>query len=102
MLDQRNTPNEGLGSSPAQRLMSRRTRGLLPTATTLLKPKVEEGVREKIKLRKQKAKVYHDHTAKTMPELDIGQDVRVAPDSKHKLWRTGKCKGKLSDTVDLI
>ena len=42
LLDQRNR----LGCSPAQRLMSRRTRGLLPTISTLLKPKVEEGVNE--------------------------------------------------------
>ena len=102
LLDQRNTPTEGLGSSPAQRLMSRRTRGLLPTATILLKPKVEERVRDKIKLRKQKAKHYHDRTAKTLPELDIGQDVRVAPTTKHKLWRTGKCIEKLSDRSYLV
>ena len=102
LLNQRNTPTEGLGCSPAQRLMSRRTRGLLPTATTLLKPKVEEGVRDKIKLRKQKSKLYHDRTAKPLPELEIGQDVRVSPTSKHQLWRTGKCVEKLSDRSYLV
>ena len=56
LLDQRNTLSEEIGSSPVQRLMSRRTRGLVPTATTMLKPKVEENVRDKIKLWKQKAK----------------------------------------------
>ncbi|KAK3710878.1 hypothetical protein QZH41_014864 [Actinostola sp. cb2023] len=87
LLDQRNTPTEGLGSSPAQRLMSRRTKGLLPTASTLLHPKVVEGVKEKIKLKKQKAKYYHDRTAKTLPELEVGQDIRVAPTSKYQQWR---------------
>ena len=101
-LDQRNTPTEGLGCSPAQRLMPRRTRGLLPTATTQLKPKVEEGVRDKIELRKQKSKLYHDRTAKPLPELEIGQDVRVSPTSKHQLWRTGKCLEKLSDRSYLV
>ena len=32
----RNTPSQGIGSSPAQRLMNRRT--LLPTTSTLLEP----------------------------------------------------------------
>ena len=38
ILDHRNTPSEGMKSSPAQRLMSRRTRTLLPTSEKLLKP----------------------------------------------------------------
>ena len=33
-------------SSPAQRLMIRRTRTLLPTSEKLLKPKLAEGVQE--------------------------------------------------------
>ena len=60
MLDQRNTPAESLGTSPAQRLMSRRTRTLLPTATNLLYPKVPENVDQMLKLKRQKAKWYHD------------------------------------------
>ena len=101
LLDQRNTPTEGLGCSPAQRLMSRRTRGLLHTAKTLLKPKVE-GVKDKIKLRKQKSKLKHDRTAKLLPELEIGQDVTVPPTSKHQLWKTGKCVETLSDRSYLV
>ena len=44
LLDWRNTPSEGLGSSPAQRLFSRRTRTLLPTASRLLKPEVTTNI----------------------------------------------------------
>ena len=41
LLDYRNTPpTEGLGTSPAQRLMSRRTLTLLPTAASLLRPEI--------------------------------------------------------------
>ena len=36
LLDWRNTPTEGIGTSPAQRLMGRRTRTLLPTHENLL------------------------------------------------------------------
>ena len=44
ILDWRNTPNERLGMSLAQRLMSRRTQTMLPAEKTLLKPKIEKGV----------------------------------------------------------
>ena len=44
LLECRNTPVETIGSSPAQRLMSRRTKTLMPTASTLLRPQVVEGV----------------------------------------------------------
>ena len=48
LLDQRNTPTESIGTSPAQRLMSCDTRTLLLTATNLLYPKVPESVTEKL------------------------------------------------------
>lgn len=71
LLDYRNTPTKGMKSSPTQHLMSRRTRTLLPTATSLLQPKVLEGVNKKIKVKKQKAKYYQDRTARTLPEIEI-------------------------------
>ena len=56
LLDQRNTPTQGVNSSPVQRLMSRRTRTLLPVSANLLYPRVEEGVKEKLKAKRQTAK----------------------------------------------
>ena len=97
LLDQRNTPTESLGTSPAQRLMSRRTRTLLPTATNLLYPKVLENVTEKLKLRRQKAKWYHDRSSRNLPDIEIGQDVRVAPLQRNQTWKMGTCLEKLSD-----
>ena len=38
LLNIRNTPQEGMTSSPVQRLMGRRTRTLMPTFTDRLKP----------------------------------------------------------------
>ena len=77
ILDQRNTPSEVLGTSPAQRLMNRRTRTLLPTATNLLYPKVPVDVNDKLKWKRQKAKWYHDRSARALPEIEVGQEVRV-------------------------
>ena len=40
ILEYRNTPTQGLDSSPAQRMMNRGTKTLLPTARSLLQPRV--------------------------------------------------------------
>ena len=60
LLDQRNTPTQGVNSSPVQRLMSRRTCTQLPVSANLLYPRVEEGVKEKLKGKRQTAKSYYD------------------------------------------
>ena len=96
-LGYRNNPTESIGTSPAQRLMSRRTRTSLLTATNLLYPKVPESVTEKLKLKRQKAKWYHDRSSRSLPEIGIGQDIRVAPLQKNQTWKTGTCIEKLSD-----
>ena len=97
LLDYRNTPTEGIGDSPAQRLMSRRTRTLLPTASSLLRPKVSAHSTEKLERKRQKAKFYHDRHVKQLPELEIGQEVRIAPLRKNQTWKPATCVEKLSD-----
>ena len=101
LLDQRNTPTQGVNSSPVQRLMSRRTRTLLPVSANLLYPRVEEGVKEKLKAKRQTAKGYYDRSAKVLPELEIGQEVKVA-DQRNKVWEAGTCVQKLSDRSYLV
>jgi transposase InsO family protein len=71
ILDWRNTPSDS-GSSPVQRIMSRRTNTLLPMPEGLLKPCVVDGVSDQIKLRKQKAKLHYDKGTQPLPELQIG------------------------------
>ncbi|XP_046573846.1 uncharacterized protein K02A2.6-like [Haliotis rubra] len=44
LLDLRNVPTDGVGSSPVQRLFGRRTRTKLPTSSRLLQPKTSENV----------------------------------------------------------
>ena len=101
ILDFRNTPNKQ-GKSPAQMLMSRRTRTLLPVTEELLQPKVVEGVPDDIKERKQKAKFYYDKTAKDLPELDIGETVRIQPDQDKQLWRKATCLQKVGPRSYLV
>jgi hypothetical protein len=38
VLEMRNTPTQGLDTSPAQRLLNRRTRTVLPMTSKLLQP----------------------------------------------------------------
>ena len=77
--------------------MPRKTRPLLPTATSLLQPKVIEGVKEKIIDKKEKAKYYYDPTSMILPEVEIGQEVRVALQEQSQPWKTGTYVEKLSD-----
>jgi len=101
LLDWRNTPQKD-GSSPVQKLMSRRTNTPLPTAEELLKPQVIRGVPETISNRKQKAKQQYDKTAKSLQELAIGQRVRIQPTDHKKKWKLGVCKAKVGPRSYLI
>ena len=51
-MDYRDTPTEGLGSSPVQRLFGQRTSTLVPTSSSLLIPEAIHGVPHKLKERK--------------------------------------------------
>ena len=63
-LDYKNMPTEAMDSSPAQRLMSRRTKTTLPIAQQLLEPEVPPDVKKKLILKRRKAKKYFDKGAK--------------------------------------
>jgi len=53
LLDWRNTPTEGVGTSPAQRLKGRRCKTLLPTTDTLLKQQYDVDADAKALRRKE-------------------------------------------------
>ena len=97
LLVYRNIPTKGHDSCPAQRKMSRRTSTLLPTASSLLHPKVVDGGSETIMQKKQKAKYFNDSTATALPVIEIRQEVRIAPVEKNQPWLSEKCVQKLSD-----
>jgi RNase H-like domain found in reverse transcriptase/Reverse transcriptase (RNA-dependent DNA polymerase)/Integrase zinc binding domain/Integrase core domain len=89
LLTARNTPNK-VGSSPAQRLFSRRTRCSLPFAQDMLVPMLQEDVTAKISLNKREAKYYHDRKAKPMPELNVGEQVYVKLKGQDDKWTKGQ------------
>ena len=96
-MEEHHTPTVDMDSSPTQRLMSRRTRHSLPLSQDLLQPKLVDDVMFKVKYKRQKAKMYYDRKAKDLPELEIGQPVRVNQKSDpDKKWQYGTCVENLT------
>ena len=80
LLNIRNVPTQGVDSSPAQRLFGRRTRTLLPTTQSLLKPRNPVNP-ESIHLRsnQERQAKYYNRTARELPILKPGDTVRMKP-----------------------
>ncbi|KAJ8405582.1 hypothetical protein AAFF_G00315620 [Aldrovandia affinis] len=104
ILHWRNTPTENMGSSPAQRLMSRRLKTSIPATNKLLEPVVVVGVTEKLRHRKQLAKSFYDRSARDLPELEVGETVRMKPlpgDNTGR-WRVGTCLRRVAPRSYLV
>lgn len=68
-----------MGTSPAQRLRSRRTKTLLPTKESLLVPEdMKEQGKKLMKLKERQAN-YYNLSAKDLEPLNIQDLVRIAP-----------------------
>ena len=98
ILEWRNAPTPGMTSSPAQRLMSRRTRSMLPCSQAMYQPTVQTAVTQQILHKRKKAKHYYDRQAKALPKLVVGQPVRVKahPQQRRSDWKPGKVVSDLS------
>ena len=98
ILDFRNTPSQGFNSSPAQRLMNRRTKTLLPTRTTLLQPDSlnQQNIGTEIDNAKQRQAKYYNRETKELGELKNGDIVRIQPNPGKNEWRKGTVKEKVN------
>ena len=99
LLDWRNTPTEGMKSSPAQWMFGRCTRTPLPTSRELLEPQLVRDVREKKLQRKEVRTRYYNQSVKELPSLTEGDVVRMKPqasDGKQK-WT----KAQVEQQVDV-
>ena len=79
LLDFRNTPTQGMDTSPAQRLMSCRTKTLLPTSGTLLQPQLCTKTEEQLSANKERMSFYYNRHTKNLPPLQSGDTVRIQP-----------------------
>ena len=93
ILDWRNIPTKGMTSSPTQRLLNRRVQSILPVDDHLLQPQTISGVPEDIARKRQQAKIYYDRAARELPQLAVGDWVRVRslPRTSSGDWKLGKC-----------
>ena len=100
VLDHRNTPTQGMTTSPAQRLMSRRTKTLLPTTQSLLLPRTinMECEKKELRQRQQAQAKYYNQSAKDLPSLSEGDVVRMKPFKLgDKSWRKAQVTARLDE-----
>ena len=84
--------------------MSRRTHTRLPTADELLNPEAVTGVTQKFEKKRNKTKFYHDRTARELPELLIGDHVRLEPhpNDRDRTWKSETCGSKVGPRSYLV
>ncbi|XP_028411140.1 uncharacterized protein K02A2.6-like [Dendronephthya gigantea] len=87
LLAYRYTPQQGYTYSPAERLMSRRLRDIIPAISTRLRPRsVDDSVvKEDIRKRRRQSKIQYDKKAsQPVEELEIKDHVWAKPREKNK------------------
>ena len=100
LLEYRNTPLDGVGYSPAQLLMSRRTSSFLPVAPSLLMPEAHRSVQPELKKRQMTQKYYHDrHGTKSLPHIEEGEAARMR---NGKVWDPVMVRQRLDDRSYLV
>ena len=95
LLAYRNTPQQGYDYSPAQRLMSRRLRDIIPTAPRQLAPHTVSPslVQENISERRRRSKAQYDkRVSAPLAEFSEGDKVYVKPrpTKTHQPWIYGE------------
>ena len=77
LLDWRNTPTEGIGTSPAQRLLGRRFKTLILVAGTLLQPRysTKEEKRALIGHKQRQQHYYNKHARPALRPIGQGETV---------------------------
>ena len=78
LLDWRNTPSQVIGRSPAQRLMGRQCKTILPIAGTLLMPRhnTQEETRALVEA-KERQRFYYNRNAKPLTIITPGETIRM-------------------------
>ena len=105
LLDWRNTPTEGVGTSPAQRLMGRRCKTLLPTTDTLLKPQYDiNSDTQALRKKKEESRRRYNCGARPLSPLKSRDTVRMKLPGQ-TIWTPDSCHSdhmKLQRMAQLI
>ena len=98
LLEYRNTPTVGLGSSPAQHLLARRTRSVFPVRDTQLHYAPQDQMWVKKVHRQQTIRSNLSAKGRDLPLLRVGQPVLLQDVHVKKTeWRRGLCQGQMSN-----
>ena len=93
LMDWRNTPTEGLDTSPASRFLGHRCKTLLPiTGSWLLPDYPTEEDRQSINKQKQRQQYYYTRHIKELKPIAAGEIVRMRLPGQ-KCWSQGVCTG---------
>ena len=82
LLSLRNMPMDGL-PSPAQSLLSRRTRAFIPMTKAMYSPEVDTQVQMALTQVRRRGKAYYDKSARPLAPLRAGQTVRMQTKRGH-------------------
>ena len=101
LLEIRNTPTQGVGTSPAQRMLSRRTKSILPTTEKQLSPRGGEFIKldqSRMKQEQQRQRNNYDKSAKDLEMLNEGDTIRLKPFRMGKKeWEKGVVRKRLDE-----
>lgn len=93
LLNLRNTPQEGMEKTPAQLLMGRRTKTLIPTTQQTLLPEGQTYKEERYRKENKKARTAERYThKKELAPLRHGDIVRIQP-TRDETWNKGIITG---------
>jgi len=95
LLNWRNTPRSASLPSPNERLMSRRTKTLLPASQESLLPKVTPNVPSALEEAREKQKSYADRVASPQLPFEKGETVLVREGNRH--WTLARILEKLPE-----
>ena len=102
LLDWRNTPTEGMSTSPAQRLFGRRCKTLLPLSSELLEPHYDtKEDRQQVIRKKRQQKLYYDKGARPLPPLYPGDHVQMKLPGQDQ-WSPGLCVREVAPRSYLV
>ena len=98
LLDWWNTPTEGIGTSPVQRLMGRRTRTLLPTHENLLIHPSHKGTAAKLADRKSRQVRQYNKKCRPLEPVKCGRTIRMRLPGRQE-WTLGTCTRVLKNSL---
>ena len=88
-----------MGTSPAQRMLSRRTKSILPTTEKQLTPRGGEFIKlDQSRMKQEQQRNNYDKTAKDLEMLNEGDTIRLKPFRMGKKeWEKGVVRKRLDD-----